>query len=120
MRVNCHVPDRLAERVKERLPDLNVSQVLQTALQGLLGCEHERMACGDCGEPMSTEAVGELAMEALYRELLHAWGPLVDKGGTAEGAARLAKTVAVEMGVPGAERRPLPRPPRRSAMRHAS
>lgn len=110
--MNVYVPDDLGAKVKERLPDLNVSNVLQQALRLLLDCDHERMACADCGESMNLESVSALAMEALYRELLWAWQPLVDQGGTAEGAARVAKVVAVELGVPGAEMRALPRPPR--------
>lgn len=120
MRVNAYLPDELGERLKAELPDVNVSAVLQDAIRGLLDCDHERLACADCGEPVDGSVVdaGE-ALAAFWAELLHEWGPLVDKGGTAEGAARVGKAVAMRFGVPGADRRPLPRPPR-SAVRHAS
>lgn len=120
MRVNCHVPDALAEQVKEHLPDVNVSSVLQRALQALLECHHERLVCADCGAEVDEEAASNAALDVFWRELLWAWQPLVDKGGTAEGAARVAKAVAVEMGVPGAERRALPRPPRNAQRAAAS
>lgn len=95
------------------MPDLNVSAVLQQALVGLLECEHERVVCEDCGVSVDGGADTLDALDRFWRELLHAWQPLVDRGGTAEGAARVAKVVAVEMGVPGAERQPVPRPPRK-------
>jgi hypothetical protein len=117
MRVNVYVPDDLGERIKAHLPDVNVSAVLQDALRGLLDCGHERLRCDGCGELVDPEAVGGAALDAFYRELLWRWQELVDNRGTAVGAAQVAKQVAVEMGVPGAERRPLPRPPR---IRHAS
>ena len=112
MRVNCHVPDELAERVKDELPDLNVSQVLQQALRQMLGCEHERYVCAACGEDVDAVDVAREAMGLLWAELLWAWQPLVDRGGTAVGAAQVGKDVAVRMGAARAESRPLPRPPR--------
>lgn len=120
MRLNVYVPDDLGQRAKEQLADLNVSAVLQGALRALLDCEHERLACADCGELVDYSAAANEALEMFWRELLHAWQPLVDRGGTAEGAARVAKVVAVELGVPGAEWRALPRPPRYAATRQAS
>lgn len=121
MRLNVSVPDELIQQARADLPELNVSAVLQQALRGLLDCQHERLACADCGEPVDGSAAdtGE-ALAAFWSDLLHEWGPLVDRGGTAEGAARVGKAVAVRMGVPGAERKPLPRPPRHATMRHAS
>ena len=112
MRMNVYVPDHLAARVKDELPDLNVSAVLQQALSGLMECDHARVACSDCGAEVDGGAEAMEALDRFWRELLHAWGPLVDRGGTAEGAARVGKAVAVELGIPGAERRALPRPPK--------
>lgn len=112
MRINAYVPDELAKRVKEELPDLNVSAVLQQALRERLACEHERYVCADCGEDVDAEDVAREAMGLLWAELLWAWQPLVDRGGTAEGAARVGKEVAVRMGAARAETRSLPRPPR--------
>ena len=115
VRVNVYVPDELGERIKADLPDVNVSAVVQDALRSLLECDHDRVACADCGEQV--DVVGE-GLTRFWGELLWSWEPLVDRGGTAEGAARVAKSVAVRMGVPGADRMPLPRPTR--AMREAS
>lgn len=120
MRLNVYVPDDLGERVRDDLPDVNVSAVLQRALRGLLDCDHEQMACVDCGQVVEHSVSAGEALEAFWRELIYAWGPLVDRGGTAEGAARVGKEVAVALGVPGAERRPLPRPARHAAARRAS
>lgn len=112
MRVNVYLPDDLGERVRSDLPDVNVSAVLQSALRGLLECGHEQLTCGDCGESVEASEVAGEALAAFWSELLWAWEPLVDRGGTAEGAAKVGRGVAVAMGVPDAERRPLPRPPR--------
>lgn len=112
MRLNVSVPDQLVEQVREELPDLNVSAVLQRALRELIECEHERYLCADCGEDVEPDDIAREAMGLLWAELVHAWQPLVDRGGTAEGAARVGKEVAVRMGAAGAERRALPRPPR--------
>ena len=109
MRVNVHVPDDLARRVKERLPDLNVSALVQQALRGMLECSHERVCCADCGDVVDPSGA---ALKAFWGELLWEWEALVDRQGTAEGAARVGKDVAVRMGVPDADRMPLPRPPR--------
>jgi len=59
------------------------------------------------------------AMEALWRDMLYALEQLVDQGGTAEGAARVLKGVAVRHNVPGAQN-PLPRPSRATRERLAS
>lgn len=119
MRVNVYLPDDLGERVKDELPDLNISAVVQQTLRNLLECEHERYVCADCGEDVDAVDVAREAMGLLWAELLWAWQPLVDRGGTAEGAARVGKEVAVRMGAARAETRPLPRPPR-SAHHRAS
>lgn len=118
MRINAYVPDDLAAQVKEHLPDVNVSAVLQEALRTLLDCDHDRLVCAGCGEEVDPTAVAGAALDAFYRELLWEWRALVNNHGTAVGAAQVAKRVAVAMGVPGAETRSLPRPPR--SMRHVS
>ena len=118
MRLNVTVPDRLIERVRDDLPGVNVSGVLQSALRELLECDHERLSCSQCEASLSRSELSTTALDRLYRELMAAWEPLVDRQGTAEGAARVAKHVAQEAGVPRADRIPLPRPSR--AMREAS
>lgn len=118
MRLNVYLPDELGEQVRDTLPDLNVSAVVQDALRTLLDCDHERLVCATCEVSVSAEVIAGAAMRDLWRELLWAWEPLVDRHGTAVGAATVGKDVAVRMGVPGAESMPLPRPSR--AMREAS
>ena len=118
MRMNVYLPDDLGALVKDQLPDLNVSGLLQDALRGMLECGHELLRCDCCGEQVDPDAVAGAALEALYAELLWEWQALVDNRGTAVGAAQVAKRVAVRMGVPGAERRALPRPPRANEMHH--
>jgi hypothetical protein len=116
VRITIYVPDDLGEQV--RSTDMNVSAVAQEALRQRLACGHERLSCAGCGDEVDRAEVGGAAMKALWRELLWAWEPLVDRHGTAVGAAQVGKGVAVRMGVPDAEHVPLPRPSR--AMREAS
>ena len=118
MRVNVYLPDDLGEKVRSELPDVNVSAVVQEALRHMLDCEHERLTCDGCGEVVDRSTVAGAAMADLWRDLLWAWEPLVDRHGTAEGAARVARDVAVRHRVPRADRIPQPRPSR--AMREAS
>lgn len=113
-RLNVSVPDGLVDQVREHLPDVNVSGVLQDALRKLLEgeCGHRRLTCTECGVDVARSQVGGELAGRFYRELLHELGPLVDQLGTAEGAARIAKRIALEMGVPGADGLAVPRPPR--------
>lgn len=115
MRLNVYVPDALGAQVKERLPGVNVSAVMQDALRAMLDCDHGRLQCADCGEVVDPEVAARSALSAFWRDLLWAWGPLVDRHGTAEGAARIAKGVAIDAGIPGADRLPLPRPVRNAS-----
>ncbi len=112
MRVNVYLPDELAERVRTELPELNVSGKLQEALREALDCHHARLECACCSAELSRAGLEARAVEYFYRELLHELGPLVDNAGTAEGAARIAKRLALDAGVAAADRLPLPRPPR--------
>jgi hypothetical protein len=114
-RKNVSLPDDLEASVRELLPDINVSAVLQDALRKLLEggeCPHNRLTCAECGVDVARSQVGGELAGRFYRELLHELGPLVDQLGTAEGAARIAKRIALELGVPGADHLGLPRPPR--------
>ncbi len=112
MRVNVYVPDELVAAVRERLPGLNVSKALQTTLAGLLGCEHGDLACAVCGEAIDRSTVAGEALGAFYDDLLQRLEPLVWKVGTAEGAARIMRDVALRHGIGIAGFRPLPRPNR--------
>ena len=116
-RVSCYVPEDLADRLREHAPDLNVSGLLQQALRQALSCDHDRWVCADCGEDVDTTEVCRGAMRELFDAAWWQLESLVDRRGTAEGAVKVLRDVAVRMGVPGAGRRPLLRPNR--AMRDA-
>lgn len=112
MRVNVWIPDELAGSVRARLPDLNVSAVLQDALRERLGCHHDRAVCAACALPVDVHAAGTVRLERFYCDVLDALVDLVAHGGTAEGAARVVKDVATRHQLPVAAKRPLPRPTR--------
>lgn len=112
MRVNVYLPDELVAAVREHLPGLNVSKALQTALAGLLGCDHDGLTCAACGEAIDRADVASAVLDAFYDDLLHRLEPLVWKVGTAEGAARIMRDVALRHGIGVAGVRPLPRPNR--------
>lgn len=113
-RKSVYVPDELIEQVDGQCPDLNLSALLQESLRRLLAgaCEHRRLTCQDCNASVSRAEVSAAAVGEFCRVLLAELEPLVDKLGTAVGAAQVAKRVAVEFGVPDAEHKPLPRPAR--------
>ena len=117
MRLNVYLPDDLGEKVRSEMPDLNLSGLLQQALRQALDCEHERWVCADCGEDVDTDEVCRGAMKEFLDAAWWQLEGLVDRRGTAEGAAKVLRDVAVGMGVPGAGMRPLLRPTR--SMREA-
>ena len=117
-RLNVYLPDELAELVRDRLPGVNVSQVLRGALSALLECHHVRAVCADCALPLDVhERIGE-ALTGFYRQALWDLHELVTRGGTAEGAARVLRSTAQRWPVPGADRIPLPRPTRAERVHH--
>ena len=107
-RVNVWVPDELHQAAKE-LPGVNWSAAMQTGLRGLLACDHEDLSCSACGHPTTAAAIRRDGLEAFYRQLLTELGVLVQAAGTVEGAARVARKVAVAHGIAGAASAPLPR-----------
>lgn len=111
-RVNVYVQGDLLDAVRAAVPGLNVSAVLAEALRGLLGCNHERLACARCAAPMSHEALVERALTGFYGDVQAALGPLVRQGATAEGAARRVREVAVSWRLRLAAEAPAPRPTR--------
>jgi hypothetical protein len=117
-RVNVWLPAELAEVLRAELPDLNLSQLVQDAIRGVLGCRHDELACARCAEPVDRGALVDAAMSAFYSDVMWDLIPLVDRVGTAEGAARVVKEVARRHQVSRAESTPLPRPSR--ANRHAA
>ena len=110
-RMSVYVPDELDQAVREHLPGVNRSELLQRALRALLGCEHDAVVCADCGETVSIAETEADALDHFYRELLWALEEPVRAGATAEGAARVAKRVAERFSVRSAGL-PLPRPTR--------
>lgn len=112
MRLNVYVPDELAATVKGRLPDLNVSAVLQAALRNALGCEHHELVCSTCASGFDRWGYRDEQLSAFYSAALWELDPLVRRGATAEGAARVLKDVAMRQQISAAVRLPLPRPSR--------
>lgn len=108
-RVNVWLPEALAETLRTQLPHVNVSQLLQGAIRSVLGCHHERLACASCSAPVDKWALVDERMDGFYGDVLFALHPVVTRGGTAEGAARVLKEVALRWQIPGAKRTPLPR-----------
>jgi hypothetical protein len=111
-RRSVYVPGQLLDEVLDRIPDLNLSGVLQDALRELLGCEHEQLACRDCAAPLHRAAIVELTLTRFYGDMMEALGPLIRRGGTAQGAAAKVREVATEWRVRLAIDAPAPRPTR--------
>lgn len=111
MRLNVYVPDPLAQEVRRALPGLNVSGALQETLRDLLACDHPELECTSCSASIDFDRIVEDALEAFYLDLLHELERIIVDG-TAEGAARIAKALAIDFGVQRAEKHPLPRPSR--------
>jgi hypothetical protein len=109
-RINVWVPDELASTVRRELPDVRMSSVLQRALASLLHCDHHVLVCAECASPVVLRELVDEALCAVYLDLHWRLVELVDHGGTAEGAARIAKDVAVRHHVSCAKNLPLPRP----------
>lgn len=117
-RVNVWLPEGLADLVRTHLPSANFSQLLQEALRAALGCLHDQLACAHCAHPVDRWALVDEHLSKFYSDALWDLTPLVDRGATAEGAARVLKDVAQRHRVSAAGRTPLPRPSR--AARHAA
>lgn len=116
-RVNVWLSDELAETVRRALPNVNYSQVLADGLRSRLGCRHDELACTTCGHLEQRFDIEDVAVGRFYLDLVDELRTLVTRGGTAEGAARIAKNVGERHRVTVAARLPLPRPTR--AERHA-
>lgn len=116
-RVNVWVPDELHATLRDELPELNVSKLLQDAIRSTLGCRHEQLACRRCAAPVDRYALLDEALGEFYRDLLWSLEPLVSRVGTAEGAARIAKDVALRFRISGADHIPLPRPSKANRQR---
>lgn len=115
-RLNVYLPDELAGEVKRRLPGLNVSETLQEALRALFECRHHRTVCAACSAPVDLHKAQEAAVRDLLVRFREALYPTIQRGGTAEGAARVLWHQAELAGWSAATKIPLPRPTR--AERH--
>ena len=111
MRVNVWLPDELNESVRQALPGLNISNVLQEALRDRLVCRHESAVCARCAAPVDPWALANDRLDRFYLDLIDALAELMLRpSGTVEGAARVAKEIGVRAQIPAASLRPLPRP----------
>lgn len=117
MRVNVWLPDELNATIKQELPDVNVSAVLQDALRALLGCRHDRVSCAACAKPVDLRSLIDEALCSLYLDLHWKFVELIDRGGTVEGAARVAKEIATRHRVSCAPNIALARPSRAQRQR---
>lgn len=105
------LPDELAALARDQLPGVNLSAVLQAGLRALVDCDHDQVACCRCGAEVDVDDLVDTALSHFYRSALWELEPLVRQLGTAEGAARVLKSVAERHGVAAAAV-PLPRPTR--------
>ena len=112
MRLNVYLPDELTDALRAQLPGLNVSRAMQEAMRSLLTCEHGDLSCRRCSMPMDRQEVTEEALSAFYVDVWDRLDVLVRRVGTAEGAARILRDVAIRHGISTAGWRPLPRPTR--------
>lgn len=117
-RLSVYVSDELEAVIRRELPDVNVSAVLQRGLSELLGCEHRRAVCAECSSPIDMEHARDVALGSFYSDLLYRLEELVARGATAEGAARVAKDVALRHRVTVAKTLALPRPSRAQYAQH--
>ncbi|MFL6144524.1 MAG: hypothetical protein ACJ72N_22010 [Labedaea sp.] len=113
-RRNVFVPDELEALVRDQLPGLNVSALLQDALRARLACRHDELECARCGHRLDHAGLVDQAVGRFYADVVWEVGELVRRsaGATAEGAARVIKRVAADKGVSEVAHQPLPRPAR--------
>lgn len=109
-RMTLTMTDELYRKVRAELPGLNVSGALQELLRAKLRCEHSELECRVCRKRVWSADLERSRLAWFYGDCIEALEELVVRGGTAEGAARVLKTVAERYGVQA--RRPLPRPTR--------
>lgn len=112
MRLNVFIPDALHATFKKRFPRVNVSAICQAALAALLECRHDQLACAACATSIDRHELADRALSSFYSDVLDRLHPLVTRGGTAEGAARVLRDVAGRHAITAALRIPLPRPTR--------
>lgn len=111
-RITLSLPDELLVLVRKEMPRVNISALLRERLVVLLQCEHQELACVRCAAPLPRRDLEDDAMGRLYKDVMWELRVLVDRVGTAEGAARVFKDIAEGHGVTAAAAYPLPRPSR--------
>jgi hypothetical protein len=99
-RISVYLPDELVELVREQLPGVNVSRLVQETLAGRLACGHERVTCVRCTAAFDRSELDAVAVRAFWLEVSAAVEPIVWAVGTAEGAAAAAWGVARAQGLP--------------------
>jgi len=110
-RMHVFVPDEVLELIQQR-PELNYSRLFQEAVRTLAGCEHERMACRRCDQPVHIAALREEWLSRFFAELRDSLIVLVDNAGTAQGAAMALREVGIRWRIPEARAYRPPRPGR--------
>lgn len=108
-RVNLYLPDELAAAVRDQLPGVNLSALLQEQLRARLACSHELVACVRCTAQIEASELARGPLWAFWREIAAAVEPIVFRVGTATGTAAAAWGVARAHGIPVG---PNPRPTR--------
>jgi hypothetical protein len=98
-RVNVWIPEGLYEQVRERLPGVNVSRVVQEALAARLVCGHERLVCSDCGSAQHRVRLAEEALAGFYEEVWYELASLARRDGTAVGAVAVVKRLGERAGI---------------------
>jgi hypothetical protein len=116
-RVNVTMPDELAVLVREQLPGLNVSGVLQGALRELVDCAHHELGCSVCGALVPRQRLIVTALQQFYADVIWQLHGPIARCETAEGAARVLRSLAEGWGV-DVKRAPLPRATKSQRARH--
>jgi hypothetical protein len=108
--MNVTLSDELATLVRENMPGLNVSGVLQRALAELVECPHAELVCSCCGARVQHRALVDARLGAFYSDVIWRLQEPVSRCATAEGAARVVQSTARSWEVPTVDHTPLPRP----------
>lgn len=118
-RVTVWVPDDLHARIRSELPDINLSRAMQGGLAAALECTHHQLRCERCASVVDVTLAQGAAVHDFLMDVWRELRPLVDRRGTAEGATRIIRNLALRRGIPGArwfhELRP-PKPPGRGRL----
>jgi len=94
-RVNSWLPQNVYDTLRRELPNVNVSKLLQLAIEGTLNCWHDQLECTRCGSRVDHQYLLSKEVTRFYEDVRHALTALVLTGrGTAEGAQRVLQDVA--------------------------